>query len=77
MAKTIQDIEKRFSASLNEVDNETFPVRNWHLKISFLSFAKFAIFPFYKKSFFITLLMPLYSIVHSDLFIWTMLYALL
>ena len=41
MGQTRQDIEKRFSASSKGVENEAFPVNIWHLKFSFLSFAKF------------------------------------
>ena len=41
---TSQDIEKRFSASFQGVENQTFPIKNLALKIYILSFAKLAIF---------------------------------
>ena len=44
MAQTRQDIEKRFSASFRGIKNEVFPVKIWHLKFSFSSFAEFTIF---------------------------------
>ena len=36
--------QTRYWKSLKGFENEAFPVKIWHLKCSFLSFAKFAIF---------------------------------
>ena len=48
VTQTRQDIEKRFSVFLKGVENEAFPIKNWHLKFSYLSFAEFAIFAIFK-----------------------------
>ena len=72
MAHTSQDIGKRFSASLKGVKIKVFPLKNWHLKFSSLSFPKFAIFAKFSKNHVLSLLLmsglPL-PMVHSDLFI--------
>ena len=54
-----QDIEKRFSASLKVV-KKAFPVKNWNLKYSFVSFPKFALFAKFSKKYHVLsfLLMP-------------------
>ena len=54
VAQTRQDIEKRFSASLKGVENEAhYPSKISHLKFSFLSLAKCAIFSIFKSCFII------------------------
>ena len=55
VAQTRQDIEKRVSASLKEIENKVFLSKIWHLNFLYLSFAKFTIFAirFKNKSCFI------------------------
>ena len=50
-------LENEFSISLKGVKNEAFPVKIWHLKFSFLSFAKFAIFAKISKNHVLSFLM--------------------
>ena len=70
MVQSREDIGIRFSVSLQVVENAAFPIKNWHLKLSFLSFAKFVIFAKISKNHVLSFLITsALSMVHSDLFI--------